>query len=82
MTLPKDIAIGPHQISMDITHRCNFRCLHCYNSSGEDYDYRKELTDEEVLKFIDDLKGIKLLNFCFCGGETMIVNLNVSHALI
>lgn len=30
------------------------------------------MTDEEVLKFIDDLKGIKLLNFCFCGGETLL----------
>ena len=22
-------------VSLDITYKCNFRCRHCYNSSGE-----------------------------------------------
>lgn len=68
----KDIVIGPHQVSLDITNKCNLRCLHCYNSSGENYQSQNELTDEEVLAFIHEFKDIKLLNFCFCGGETLL----------
>lgn len=67
-----DIVVGPFQISFDITNKCNLRCLHCYNSSGENFQSQDELSDEEVLKFIDDLKDIKLYNFCFCGGETLL----------
>lgn len=26
---------APHQVSFDITNKCNLRCLHCFNSSGE-----------------------------------------------
>lgn len=64
--------IGPHQISFDITNKCNLRCLHCYNSSGTNHQSENELSDKEVIKFIDDFKDIKLLNFCFCGGETLL----------
>ncbi|MDP4145192.1 MAG: radical SAM protein [Bacillota bacterium] len=67
-----DILIGPHQISLDITNKCNLRCLHCYNASGENLIVDNELSDEEVLKFIDDISQIKLYNFCFCGGEPLL----------
>ena len=30
-----NILIGPYQVSFDITNKCNLRCLHCYNNSGE-----------------------------------------------
>lgn len=68
----KDLIVGPHQISFDITNKCNLRCLHCYNSSGENLQSQNELTDHEVLRFIDEFRDIKLLNFCFCGGETLL----------
>lgn len=63
---------GPHQMAFDITNRCNYRCLHCYNVSGENLVTQNELNDEEVIKFIKDVARLKLLNFCFCGGEPMI----------
>ncbi|KAA5806610.1 hypothetical protein [Thermoanaerobacterium thermosaccharolyticum] len=44
-----EIIKGPHQLSFDITNKCNFRCLHCYNSSGENIVVDNELTDEEVI---------------------------------
>lgn len=68
----KNYLIGPHQVSFDITNKCNLRCLHCYNSSGENFQSQNELSDEEVLCFIDEFKDIKLLNFCFCGGEPLL----------
>ncbi|MDR3091713.1 MAG: radical SAM protein [Clostridiales bacterium] len=68
----RDILIGPHQVSLDITNKCNLRCLHCYNNSGENYQSSDELSDEQVLGFIDEFKDIKLLNMCFCGGEPLL----------
>ncbi|WP_438433605.1 radical SAM/SPASM domain-containing protein [Gorillibacterium sp. sgz500922] len=67
-----DFLVGPHQIAFDITNKCNLRCLHCYNNSGENAVSRKELTDEQVMAFIDDAAEMRLFNFCFCGGETLL----------
>lgn len=64
---------GPFQVALDITNRCNFRCMHCYNASGENYiKPSDELTDEEILDFATDLASLKPYNFCFCGGETLL----------
>lgn len=63
---------GPHQVAFDITNRCNYRCLHCYNRSGENLIIRNELNDKEVLTFIKDVADLKPLNLCFCGGEPML----------
>ncbi len=67
-----NILSGPHQVSFDITNRCNLRCLHCYNSSGENALVNKELSDEEVFSFIKDVASLKPYGFCFCGGETLL----------
>lgn len=63
---------APHQVSFDITNKCNLRCLHCFNSSGENDVVKSELSDEEVLSFIRSLIPLQLYNVCFCGGETLI----------
>lgn len=63
---------GPHQMAFDITNKCNFRCLHCFNRSGENIVVPNELDDDEVLKFIKDISRIKLFNLCFCGGEPLL----------
>jgi len=63
---------GPYQIAMDITNRCNYRCLHCYNRSGENFTIGDELTDKEKIEVIKDVVKLKPYNFCFCGGEPMI----------
>ena len=62
----------PHAISIDITNKCNLRCLHCFNNSGENEICKDEMTDNEVLNFIGSLKDANLYNVCFCGGETLI----------
>ncbi len=68
----KNYLIGPHQMAFDITNRCNLRCLHCFNSSGENAIINNELSDSEVINFIASLLPIHLFNLCFCGGETLI----------
>ncbi len=63
---------GPLQIQFDITNKCNFRCLHCYNKSGENFVCNNELTDNEIIRFIKDVKELKPFNICFCGGEPLL----------
>lgn len=63
---------GPFQLGFDITNRCNYRCKHCYNASGENAVINDELSDEEVLNFIYDISKVKLFNICFCGGEPLL----------
>lgn len=63
---------APHQVSFDITNKCNLRCLHCFNSSGENDVVAGELSDAEVLAFMKTLADMNLYNVCFCGGETLL----------
>ena len=67
-----DLLRGPTQISFDITNECNLNCKHCFNRSGENEKIKKELSDEEKLDFIKQIKDLKPFNFCFCGGEPLI----------
>lgn len=61
----------PYLISLDITNKCNLKCLHCYNRSGNDL-LRKELSDHDVLLFLEEVGKLKAHTFCFCGGETFL----------
>jgi MoaA/NifB/PqqE/SkfB family radical SAM enzyme len=67
-----EILTAPHQIAFDITNKCNLRCLHCYNFSGENIIVGNELTDGEIINFVESLEKLKLYNLCFCGGETLL----------
>lgn len=58
--------------SLDLTYECNFRCLHCFNSSGEHNNTRKLLTDEECVKIALELASYEPDSICLCGGETML----------
>lgn len=64
---------GPYQLTIDITNKCNLRCLHCYNFSGENNICSEgELTDLELVVLVKDIATIKPLNVCFCGGEPLL----------
>lgn len=58
-------------VSLDLTYKCNYRCLHCYNSSGT-HDYGIELSDEEVFDVIKEYISLRPRSFCICGGEPMM----------
>lgn len=69
-----DILRAPHQVAFDITNNCNLRCLHCFNSSGENDVISNELSDGEVLHFIEDLASMNLL--CVPNGRQAVCNYN------
>ena len=59
-------------VAIDITYKCNFRCKHCYNSSGEHQRNSKELSDDEILKIVDEICDYYPESICMCGGETLL----------
>ncbi len=62
---------GPIQMAWDITNRCNFRCLHCFNLSGAKLP-RNELSDQEAIQVAEDIAAMKPLGICLCGGEPLL----------
>lgn len=63
---------GPYEISIDITNKCNLRCLHCYNQSGDNVCINDELTDEELIRLINETIKMKPINVCLAGGEPLL----------
>ena len=59
-------------VALDVTYKCNFRCLHCFNSSGEHHINRDELTDEQIINVATQIAGLNVETMCFCGGETLL----------
>lgn len=58
--------------SVDITYDCNFRCLHCFNSSGEHKTKNTYLNEEKIIEVVSDLSNLEPDSICLCGGETML----------
>ena len=72
---------APHHVAIDVTNKCNLRCLHCYNSSGENEVMRDELTSEELLTFMREMADLSLYSMCFCGGETLLRSKDILRCL-
>ena len=66
------ILCTPHQFAVDITNKCNLRCLHCYNSSGENRIVDSEMSGEELRALAKAIAGLGPLGCCVCGGEPLV----------
>ncbi len=55
----------PREVTYEITHRCNFSCVHCYcpSEAGE------ELAEKEIRKLLGNLARAGVLHVTFTGGE-------------
>lgn len=62
---------GPLNVMWDMTNRCNLNCMHCYNSSGIEAQYR-DLTDEEMMVIGRHIVEAGIPVVCFCGGEPLL----------
>ena len=62
---------GPTQIGVDVTNRCNMKCLHCFNLSGTRL-LRDELSDAELLDLAEQIADFSPLGMCVCGGEPLL----------
>ena len=64
--------------SIELTHKCNLKCLHCYGEFNDKYNYNKDKTMslDNVKKLLRDLKDIGVRIIEFTGGDiTMHPNL-------
>ncbi len=58
----------PFQVALELTYRCNLRCVHCYVDLVE----RDELSVAEWKGVLDQLKASGTLYLLFTGGEMMV----------
>ena len=67
----KRIPIGG---SIEVTQRCNNRCVHCYNNlaAGNKAALEKELSLDEHCRIIDEIAGFGCLWLLFTGGEIFL----------
>ncbi len=63
-------ARGPVVI-WNLIRRCNLTCKHCYAQSA-DHEYAGELSTQEVLRTLDDLKAAGVPALILSGGEPLL----------
>ncbi len=65
----KSVALRiPLSVHIDLTMRCNERCIHCYRV----IEQRPELTTEELKALLDDVARAGTLYLTFSGGEVFL----------
>jgi len=60
--------------TLELTHRCNLRCVHCYLGTGPDRRGRaeEEMTTAEHLSVLDQVAAAGCLNLVLSGGEPLV----------
>jgi radical SAM protein with 4Fe4S-binding SPASM domain len=65
----KALKLGiPLSVQLDLTYRCNERCIHCYL----DHDDHGEMTTLEIKKLLDELASAGVFILTLSGGEIML----------
>lgn len=65
---PKPNSISaPLKISMNLTKKCNLRCIQCFSNSGTKKD--SELSTNDMFKLFDDMHDNGTFFICLGGGE-------------
>ena len=64
------VLAAPTLLHLAVTNACNFRCDHCFASSGQ--PFADELTTFEVKRLIDDLAAMGCFKIKFGGGEPLV----------
>ncbi len=62
-------ACVPAGALIELTHKCNFRCVHCYESN---HNRRDELSSSEWRLVIDRLKSAGVIDLNISGGEFLL----------
>ncbi|MGZ5441508.1 MAG: radical SAM/SPASM domain-containing protein [Thermoanaerobaculia bacterium] len=62
----------PLTVQMELTHRCNLRCLMCYNRSGSDPVGYVELSDDEWMEQARQFLALGVCEVIISGGEPFL----------
>jgi radical SAM protein with 4Fe4S-binding SPASM domain len=68
--VPKNAAERKPIVVWNITSRCNLKCVHCYNDSGN-AGATREATTAEAKAVLDDLAAFGVPSVLFSGGEPL-----------
>jgi MoaA/NifB/PqqE/SkfB family radical SAM enzyme len=63
---------SPKSVMFEITHRCNFQCLHCYIPASNRQFNHNEKDTEYIFSLIDQIAEAGCLGLIFSGGEPLI----------
>jgi len=84
---PESASVRKPIVVWNITRKCNLKCIHCYNDSGQGGDLG-ELSTAEAKRVIDDLAEFGVSRLLFSGGEPLLredifelMEYAVSHSL-
>src|SRR5580698_7068309 len=65
----KALKLGiPLNVHLDLTYRCNERCVHCYL----DHEDHGEMTTMEIKDLLDELAGAGVFFLTLSGGEILL----------
>ncbi len=62
---------SPTTANLELTEKCNARCLHCYNPWREEHMGINSFDISRVKKSLDKLKEARIFHVVFTGGEPM-----------
>lgn len=63
------IASSPLNVEVHLTHRCNLKCIHCFQDSSPDCRKFEELSCDEWIRIFDQLEQSKVQSVMISGGE-------------
>lgn len=58
--------------SLDLTHRCNLNCVHCYLGNRSSRMLHKEMSTEQIVSLLDQITDAGCLYFLITGGEPLL----------
>ena len=61
---------APVNLTWEITHKCNLKCVHCLSASSDESP--DELTFDECKGIVDELAALKVFEINFGGGEPLL----------
>ncbi|MDA3863645.1 MAG: radical SAM protein [Deltaproteobacteria bacterium] len=62
---------NPYILELEITRRCNLKCIHCYAES-ENIDFAKELSFNEIRQLLQQAKQLGIEELSLTGGEVLV----------
>jgi len=62
----------PSLVSWNLTKKCNLRCPHCYMEAEPQAAAENELTTDECLRLIDEMKALGTEMIILTGGEPLL----------
>lgn len=64
----------PRSLDLEITGKCNLRCLYCSHFSSDEEESTADLGTVDWISFFEELKSLSVLDVCLLGGEPFLRN--------